>query len=74
MASGTSDRAGLCARCVHAHIVATPRSRFWMCLLSRTDARFIRYPRLPVLACAGHSPLPEGQEPPSGPPPRDTAG
>jgi hypothetical protein len=45
---------GLCSVCVHARIVRTPRSRFWMCRLSATDPEFARYPRLPVLRCSGH--------------------
>ncbi|HEU5022678.1 MAG TPA: hypothetical protein VFT60_12335 [Bryobacteraceae bacterium] len=30
-------------------------SVFLMCLLSKTDPRFPKYPRLPVLSCAGYS-------------------
>ena len=73
MATEDGERVGLCARCAHARIVATPRSRFWMCALARTDARFPRYPRLPILACAGHAPLPPGEAPPTGPPPRESS-
>ena len=47
---------GLCATCIHARTVTGARSQFWMCALARTDARFPRYPRLPVLHCDGHSP------------------
>jgi hypothetical protein len=50
------DRVGLCARCTHAKTVTTPRSTFWRCMLSDVDPRFDRYPRLPVLACAGFTP------------------
>ena len=46
--------AGLCAACVHRRMVHSKRgSSFLLCALSRTDARFPRYPPLPVLACAG---------------------
>ena len=45
---------GLCASCLHARVVGGAKSRFWLCELSRTDARFPRYPRLPVLSCAGY--------------------
>ena len=46
--------AGLCSECRHARAVETRRgSRFVLCELSRTDTRFPRYPRLPVLGCAG---------------------
>jgi hypothetical protein len=62
----TADPVGLCRTCVHAHIVHTPRSEFWRCRLSEVDARFARYPRLPVLACQGWS---RGE--PQGAPPRD---
>jgi hypothetical protein len=49
--------AGLCSRCVHARLVVSGRgSRFVLCGLSRTDPRFPRYPRLPVVACAGFRP------------------
>jgi hypothetical protein len=30
-------------------------SVFLMCLLSKTDPRFPKYPRLPVLSCEGYS-------------------
>lgn len=52
MKAGAND-IGLCERCRHARRVETPRSLFWMCELSATDARFAKYPRLPVHACAG---------------------
>ncbi len=38
---------------------------FYHCLLSKTDPRFPKYPRLPVLRCEGFSPLEaEGQHTP----------
>lgn len=46
---------GLCGHCVNARIVENRRgSRFFRCALSDTDARFPRYPALPVIRCAGH--------------------
>jgi len=49
-------RAGLCADCVHSQRVESSRgSVFFLCELSRTDARFARYPRLPMLVCAGYA-------------------
>jgi len=48
---------GLCMTCRHGRIVRGARSTFWRCRLSDTDARFARYPTLPVLACAGHTPM-----------------
>jgi len=57
--------AGLCDACRHARIVASRRgSRFVLCELSRSDPRFARYPRLPVLACAGFEP--EARDRPAG--------
>jgi len=45
---------GLCARCEFAAVVTSGRgSRFWMCLRSRNDARFRKYPPLPVMNCPG---------------------
>jgi hypothetical protein len=29
-------------------------SQFWRCTRAEEDARFVRYPRLPVLRCAGY--------------------
>jgi len=49
-------QAGLCATCTHARRIETERgSIFWLCELSATDPRFPKYPRLPVLACAGYA-------------------
>jgi len=54
------DRAGLCARCIHAQQVTSSRgSTFVLCRLSFTDPRFPRYPPLPVIACDGYEPRPE---------------
>jgi hypothetical protein len=48
------QNAGLCDRCVHAEIITSDRgSRFYLCKLSKTDRRFPKYPRLPVLQCEG---------------------
>jgi hypothetical protein len=52
--------AGLCDRCRHQQLVPNTRgSVFSLCLRSRTDPAFPRYPRLPVLSCPGFEP---GQE------------
>jgi len=45
---------GLCARCAHAAVQQGGRSRFWRCRLAEQDARFRRYPALPVLRCPGY--------------------
>lgn len=51
----STERVGLCASCVHARQIKSDRNAiFWLCELSSTDARFPKYPRLPVLACAGY--------------------
>lgn len=52
------ERIGLCFTCVHARRVVTPRSTFWLCERSRTDPRYERYPRLPVVRCEGWTPAP----------------
>lgn len=58
---------GLCARCVHARTVPSTRAVYWLCEKSFTDARFPKYPRLPVLACAGFSSRTTDPEPPERP-------
>lgn len=46
---------GLCGGCGNARIVETRTgSRFFLCRLAAVDPRFPRYPRLPVLLCAGY--------------------
>jgi hypothetical protein len=49
--------AGLCGRCAHALIRPTRRGTVYLrCALAASDARFDKYPRLPVVRCAGHRP------------------
>jgi hypothetical protein len=51
------SRAGLCDACEHQQLVRNTRgSTFSLCRLSREDAAYPRYPRLPVLACEGYEP------------------
>lgn len=46
--------AGLCDSCRHQKLIANTRgSRFSLCLRSRSDPDYPRYPRLPVGECAG---------------------
>ena len=46
--------AGLCGTCRHARAIANDRgSVFVLCGRSRADARYSRYPPLPVVSCAG---------------------
>ncbi len=63
MGEDESARVGLCATCRHARIVATPRSRFWLCGRAATDPRFVKYPRLPMLQCPGYEVAEEGTPP-----------
>jgi hypothetical protein len=46
---------GLCETCTWVRIVTNRRgSAFYRCLRADTDPRFVRYPPLPVLQCAGY--------------------
>jgi hypothetical protein len=46
--------AGLCSRCEFQRVITSGRgSRFSLCERSATDPAYPKYPRLPVLACAG---------------------
>ena len=55
---------GLCAECKHARVQRNGRgSEFWRCLKAETDARFERYPRLPVSECAGYERAPSPSRP-----------
>jgi hypothetical protein len=46
---------GLCEHCEHTKRVESARgSAFRLCLLHDRDARFAKYPRLPVLQCVGY--------------------
>ena len=48
-------RAGLCDSCVHQKLIRSGRgSVFSMCLRSKTDVRFPKYPRIPVERCPGY--------------------
>jgi hypothetical protein len=48
-------KAGLCDTCQHQKLIKSGRgSVFSMCLLHRTDARFPKYPRIPVERCPGY--------------------
>jgi hypothetical protein len=49
------SRTGLCADCLNVKIMRSDRgSVFYLCLLSFTDSRFVKYPVLPVLSCDGY--------------------
>ena len=52
---GLRDPIGLCAACRHARLVQSARgSTFYLCRLAESNPRYARYPRLPVLRCAGY--------------------
>ncbi len=47
--------AGLCDQCKHVQIVdSTKGSRFFLCMYTKIDARYTKYPRLPVMACRAY--------------------
>ena len=51
--------AGLCDSCRWQKLICTTRgSTFSMCLRSRRDERFPKYPRLPVERCPGYEERP----------------
>ena len=53
------ERIGLCAGCLHSRVITSDRgSTFYFCGKSATDSEFPKYPRLPVIACAGYQPAP----------------
>jgi hypothetical protein len=55
--AGVRDPIGLCADCRHARVVQSSHgSTYYLCRLAETDPRFAKYPRLPVLRCAGYEP------------------
>jgi hypothetical protein len=48
-------KAGLCADCEYARRIESDRgSTFILCQRSATDSSFAKYPRLPVIQCAGY--------------------
>ncbi len=52
--SSLNPKIGLCEQCRHSSIVKSAKGTvFYLCELSKTDGRFLKYPRLPVLSCAG---------------------
>ena len=60
--SAADPRLGLCARCLHARKIRSSKaSDFLLCERSTTDARYPKYPRLPVRACPGFTLGAEGR-------------
>jgi hypothetical protein len=59
MTDDSTEKAGLCGTCVHAQRIESAKgSVFLLCRLSSVDARFARYPALPVRQCGGYAALP----------------
>lgn len=55
---------GLCRLCAHSQVVPSSRdATFWLCGLSFTDPRFLRYPPVPVIACTGYERRPDTPSP-----------
>ena len=51
----TAPSFGLCGSCRHARRLTTASgAEFVQCRLAESDRRFPKWPRLPVLSCAGH--------------------
>ena len=58
-----SAEVGLCALCAHTRRVESQRgSVFYLCVRSRDDSRYRKYPPLPVLACPGFEEAATGEE------------
>lgn len=52
--------AGLCGDCRHAIVRPTNRGTIYLrCGLAAVDERFAKYPRLPVVRCAGYEAGPD---------------
>jgi hypothetical protein len=50
---------GLCSTCNNAKEMRNDRgSVFLLCLLSKSDPRYAKYPRLPVFRCDGYQERP----------------
>jgi hypothetical protein len=61
---------GLCQACRNVRIINSGRgSTFYLCRLAERDPRFPKYPRLPVLICAGYESSDASQLPSQEPPP-----
>ncbi len=55
MSRDTSTPDSLCESCQNMREVTTPKgSRFLLCQLSLTDARYPKYPPQPVVRCQGY--------------------
>ena len=51
------QRVGMCSTCLWVRVVQSARgSAFYLCRRSEMEPQFARYPRLPVIQCAGFEP------------------
>jgi hypothetical protein len=58
---------GLCGLCGHASVKATGRGTAYLrCTRASWDDRLVKYPRLPVVGCAGFAPADGGAQPADG--------
>jgi hypothetical protein len=54
---GDIGKFGLCDTCTNAKLIRNTRgSVFLLCELSKSDDRFPKYPRAPILECPGYKP------------------
>jgi hypothetical protein len=61
--AGVPIEPGLCGSCSHVRANTTRRGTTYLrCTRAEWDERLVRYPRLPVLRCAGHQPHPRDEE------------
>ena len=59
-----NNHVGLCADCRNMRLIKSDRgSVFYFCQLSATDARFPKYPRLPVSECTGYEKISTAEAP-----------
>lgn len=55
-----NEKVGLCGSCRFVRRVESSRgTTFYLCRRSEEDPAYDRYPRLPVIRCAGFDPDPE---------------
>jgi hypothetical protein len=63
MGQNQIDAIGLCRACTHhRRIESSKGSVFYLCKLSEHDARFAKYPRLPIVHCVGYEELQTEQQ------------
>lgn len=58
------DEIGLCSDCRYSRVIRSDRSSvFFLCRRSIEDARYPKYPRLPVRECVGYEPVLSDESP-----------